>query len=148
MKRTFRKDLALLLIRAEHVIHLMVSLMLIIAGSSVFYYSFKIFNEISNITIFMLINNALLLLIIKEVLWTVIKFFRGQDFSLNSFLFIGVISSIRSMLLIEVQKSIEKTQHLELALELGINAITIFILMLSYYLFNKAKLFKLKNYNK
>lgn len=126
------------LLFSEYIIHIMVALMLLLATMDIFVSSFMestFFEQIDTLT---LISSALLMMIIKEVLWTVIKFFKKQAFGISSFLFIGVISSIREMLFIEVQKSVEKTHSFNLTLELGINALVIFILVLAYYILSKS----------
>ncbi len=61
-----------------------------------------------------------------------------QSFGISSFLFIGIISGIREMLFIEVQKSVEKSHSFNLTLELALNAGVIFILVAAYYLLSKA----------
>lgn len=127
-----------LLLFSEYIIHGMVAIMLLIATFLVFvktFWSFPLFGSLNALN---LISSALLMLIIKEVLWTVIKFFKKQSFGISSFLFIGIISGIREMLFIEVQKSMEKTHSLDLTLELGINALVIFVLVAAYYLLSKS----------
>lgn len=126
------------LLFAEYVIHILVAVMLLLATVNIFIQSFWKGNILFNINTLDLISGALLMLIIKEVLWTVIKFFKKQSFGISSFLFIGVISSIREMLFIEVQKSVEKANSFHLTIELGVNALVIFILVLAYYILTKS----------
>jgi uncharacterized membrane protein (DUF373 family) len=128
------------LLICEDIIHLIVAAFLLFATAGTLIYSFYCFKGFTAHSILTLISNALLILIIKEVLWTVIKFFKREPFSISSFLFIGVISSIRQILFLEVQKSFEGnhsdlTKH---ALELGINSGVILILTISYFIVVKA----------
>ena len=127
-----------MLLYAEYVIHLMVAVMLLMATGMIFVQAFWSISGFGTAEALNLISSALLMLIVKEVLWTVIKFFKKQSFGIGSFLFIGVISGIREMLFIEVQKSIEKSHSFYLTLELGINALVIFILVAAYYILNKS----------
>lgn len=127
-----------ILLYAEYVIHVMVAIMLLMATAMIFVEAFWSISGFGTAQALNLISSALLMLIVKEVLWTVIKFFKKQSFGIGSFLFIGIISGIREMLFIEVQKSVEKNHSFYLTLELGINALVIFILVAAYYILNKA----------
>ncbi|MBI5042303.1 MAG: phosphate-starvation-inducible PsiE family protein [Nitrospirae bacterium] len=90
------------------------------------------------------INDVLLVLIIMEVLWTVLRYLKRQKFSLNPFLAIGIISSIRRILVIGAQMSIGEMHDLEkvkvLFIELGINTGIILALIVAYYIYNKTPL--------
>lgn len=127
-----------LLLYSEYVIHSMVALMLLMATVMIFTSAFWEIHGFGSENAMHLISSALLMLIVKEVLWTVIKFFKKQSFGISSFLFIGIISGIREMLFIEVQKSVEKGHSFYLSVELGINALVIFILVAAYYLLSKS----------
>lgn len=127
-----------ILLYAEYLIHIMVAIMLLMATAMIFIEAFWLVPGFGTAEALGLISSALLMLIVKEVLWTVIKFFKKQSFGIGSFLFIGIISGIREMLFIEVQKSVEKNHSFNLTLELGINALVIFILVAAYYILNKS----------
>lgn len=126
------------LLYSEYIIHAMVAVMLLIATFMIFVQAFWNVPYLTTTRALNLISNALLMMIVKEVLWTVIKFFKKQPFGISSFLYIGIISGIREMLFIEVQKSVEKSHSFNLTLELGINAMVIFILVAAYYLLKKS----------
>jgi uncharacterized membrane protein (DUF373 family) len=93
----------------------------------------------ANFSLLTLLGNALLLLIIKEIIWTVLRFIRREKFSLSSFLYIGVISSIREIMFLSIQKTIEKTEGLTITFEILLNAFVVFLLVLAYYFFKKAR---------
>lgn len=133
----FIKKTARLLIWTEMILHLIVFMMLVVAAMLIVVDSIKNFHNLSLLT---LINNALLLLIIKEIIWTVLRFFKQEKFSLSPFIYIGVISGVREILFLGMKNSIEKTDGLNLTLEILINAIVVFLLVLSYYLFKKARI--------
>lgn len=132
------------LIISEDFIHLLVALLLLFATGGVFIHSIVNFGGINPHSILSLVSNALLILIIKEVLWTVIKFLRRESFSISSFLFIGVISSVRQILFLEVQKSFEGNINLlQHSYELLVNAGVILLLTIAYLLVAKAdKIYK------
>jgi len=133
------KAVVKILLYSEYVIHAMVAVMLLMATFMIFVQAFWDVPRFSMTKILNLISSALLMLIVKEVLWTVIKFFKKQAFGISSFLFIGIISGIREMLFLEVQKSVEKAHSFSLTLELGINALVIFVLVAAYYLLSKSE---------
>jgi len=95
--------------------------------------------ENANFTLLTLLSNALLLLVIKEIIWTVLRFIKQEKFSLSPFIYIGVISSIREIMFLSIQKTIEKTEGLTISFEILINAIVVLLLVLAYYLFKKAR---------
>lgn len=121
------------------ILHLIVFLMLVVAAILIVVDSISNFRN-SNFSLLTLINNALLLLIIKEIIWTVLRFFKQEKFSLSPFIYIGVISSVREILFLGIKNSIEKNVGLNLSLEILINAVVVFLLVLSYYLFKKARI--------
>ena len=138
MKNKLEIHVGRILLLIEYFLQIIVALMLLGATMGVVVIIGKDIFKFNYISVFSLINNALLLLIVKEVLWTVIKFFRKEEFSVSSFLFIGVISGIRQILFAEVQKTAEKIDLTHLSIEIGLNAFLIFILIVSYYILVKA----------
>lgn len=121
------------------ILHLIVFMMLVVAAILIVVDSIRNFHN-SNFSLLTLINNALLLLIIKEIIWTVLRFLKQEKFSLSPFIYIGVISSVREILFLGIKNSIEKNAGLNLSLEILINAVVVFLLVLSYYLFKKARI--------
>jgi len=121
------------------ILHLVVFMMLVVAAILIVVDSISNFHN-SNFSLLTLINNALLLLIIKEIIWTVLRFLKQEKFSLSPFIYIGVISSVREILFLGIKNSIEKNTGLNLSLEILINAVVVFLLVLSYYLFKKARI--------
>lgn len=112
--------------------------MLVIAASLIIFDSIRTI-EYGNISILTLVSNALLLLVIKEVVWTVLRFFRKEKFSLSPFIYVGVISGIREILFLSIQKTVEKGNELNITLEILLNAIVVFLLVGAYYVFKKAR---------
>ncbi len=137
--RRIIKNTGKLLIWTEILLHFVVFIMLVLASALIIYDSL-ITLERSHFSILILISNALLLLVIKEIIWTVLQFFKREKFSLSPFLYVGVISGIREILFLGIQKSIEKGNATTFSLEILANAAVIFLLVLSYYLFKRARL--------
>ena len=55
------------------------------------------------------VHDILLVMIVLELLWTVLTYLREHTVPLEPFLFVGIISSVRKLLLIGAQMSIEHT---------------------------------------
>lgn len=129
-----------LLIIADDVIHIAVAVLLVAAAVVMLGYAVENFTEISVAAIVLVVNDALFVLIIAEVLWTIIRYLRREKFSLAPFLFIGIISSIRRILVIDAQMSVGESEHAfyENMIELGAHVAIIFILVVAYYLVRKA----------
>lgn len=127
-----------LLVVSEDLVHFVVAAFLLVATAGVVLQSLDAVRLSTPAAIMLLINNALLILIIKEILWTIIRFLGRQQISIASFIFIGVISAIRRLLVIEAVSP--GGEHVEPghALEMGMTALVVFVLMLAYYVYRRA----------
>ena len=121
----------------EYLIHLVVAIMLVIAVGGIIISTFTGFSITKNVLL--LISNALLIMIIKEVIWTVIKFFKKERFSVASFILIGIISAVRQSLYVEAQISLNKSHGWEPLIEIGANTLIILVLSVAYYIVKKAE---------
>lgn len=129
------------LIIADDFIHIAVALFLLISALLILGRTALHFQEISTHSILAVINDVLFVLIIMEILWTVIRFLGRKSFSLGSFLIIGIIGSIRRMLMVEAHMSMggevstEKFYHY--MMEMGLSTLIVFILIVAYYMVSK-----------
>lgn len=129
------------LIIADDFIHIAVALFLLISALLILGRTALHFQEISAHSILSVINDVLFVLIIMEILWTVIRFLGRKSFSLGSFLIIGIIASIRQLLIVEAHMSMggevttEKFYHY--MIQMGLAAVIVFILVVAYYLVSK-----------
>lgn len=130
-----------LLIIADDVIHIAVAVMLVAAAAVMMWYAVENFTDLSISSILQVVNDALFVLIIAEVLWTIIRYLRREKFSLAPFLFIGIISSLRRILVIDAQMAVGEGGHSfnETIMELGVHVSIIFVLVVAYYLVKKAR---------
>ncbi len=135
LTETFRK----LLVKLDVIFHILAAVLLLIACGFIIYYAFLNILEPSRASVIALVNDVLLALIILELLWTVIKFLKKQKFSLGPFLAIGVIASIRRILLIEVQTSLMKHTPVEKLYEIGLSAAVVLVLIIAYYMYVKSQ---------
>jgi len=132
---SFRK----LLLYFDILFHVIAALLLLVACGFILYYAFLHILDPSRDSVIALVNDVLLALIILELLWTVIRFLKKQQFSLGPFLAIGIIAAIRRILLIEAQTSFMEHTPVEKLYEIGLSAIVIIVLMVAYYLSFKAQ---------
>jgi len=130
-----------LLIIADDVIHIAVAVLLVGAALVMLWYALENFSDLSVAATVVVVNDTLCVLIIAEVLWTIIRYLRREKFSLAPFLFIGIISSLRRILVIDAQMAVGESEHTfyENMIELGVHVAIIFILVVAYYLVKKAR---------
>ncbi|MDO8445782.1 MAG: phosphate-starvation-inducible PsiE family protein [Deltaproteobacteria bacterium] len=129
------------LIIADDFIHIAVALFLLSSALLILGRTALHFQEISTHSILAVINDVLFVLIIMELLWTVIRFLGRKSFSLGSFLIIGIIGSIRKMLMVEAHMSmggeVTTEKFYQYMMEMGLSAAIVFILIVAYYLVSK-----------
>jgi uncharacterized membrane protein (DUF373 family) len=101
-------------------------------------------------------NQVLLALIVMELLWPVVRFLKRAPFRINPFLYVGIISSTRRILLIEAEhsmaaKAVAKVTadpslpaqlgviDWSLPIELGVNVGVILVLAIALYLIGERE---------
>lgn len=133
-----------LLIVADDALHIVVAVFLVTGAFIMLGYAARNFADISVVSILHVVNDVLLVLIIAEVLWTIIRYLRREEFSLAPFLFIGIISSLRRILFIDAEMSMGTSPRTfnENIIELGVHVGIIFILVVAYLLVKKAKAYE------
>jgi len=81
-----------------------------------------------------------MVMILMELLWSIIIYLKRQEFSLNPYIFMGIISSIRGILVVEARLSLSHGPEIkEYLTELGVNSGVILALVGAYYFVNKQK---------
>ncbi len=136
--RNFVQKLRRLLLRLDDYVHLMVALFLMAGALVVLLHSAFSLTSLSIDSVLNLINDMLFVIIILELLWIMLSYLGRRRFPIASFILIGIISTIRRILLIEAQASFnsEKSttffspQTVDLLLYVGI----VVILVVAYYL--------------
>ncbi len=107
-KRAFVLNVKLLrqlLIAADDIIHFVVALTLIVSAAFIVIQTLPNFLHPDTKSILHVINDMLLALIVMELMWPIVRFLKRKPFSLNPFLYIGIISSTRRILMIEAEHS-------------------------------------------
>ena len=134
------KFLRQLLIGLDDLMHFAVALILAICGGLILVKTVPNLLHPDITTLLHVLNDVLLVLIIMELMWPIIRFLKREPFTLNPFLYIGIISCIRRILLIEAEHSIvsqtigykvEFTALWPVLAELATNVLIILILAIS-----------------
>jgi len=127
------------LIFADDAVHVLVAVALLLAAVFMLVFTATNFASINVNSILLVINDVLFVLIVMELLWTVIRYLKRQEFSLKPFLAIGIISSLRRILMVEAQMSMDRhTDYYPLA-ELGVSTAIVLVLVFSYYLMTRVE---------
>ncbi|MDD5452450.1 MAG: phosphate-starvation-inducible PsiE family protein [Desulfovibrionales bacterium] len=128
-----------LLVHADIAFHVLAGLLLLIACGFIMYYGITNLAHPSRTAIISLVNDVLLALIILELFWTIIRFLKKQRFTLEPFLSIGIIASVRRILLVEIELSHVEHVQVERLWEIGLSALVILCLVFAYYLAAKVE---------
>ncbi len=108
-----------------------VAIMLLIEGATdVFYFSAH--------TIPHIISDMMFVLIIMELFRQVMRQIVRHTFSLNPFLYIGIIASIRGILLTQMSLSMGEVEWQEGIAQLVIHGFLVLILIISHLIYNKS----------
>jgi uncharacterized membrane protein (DUF373 family) len=88
------------------------------------------------------VNDTLFVIIVLEVLRTVIAHFQRETFALQPFLIIGIISTVRHLLMVGARlllaEAVSPTQFRQSIIELGISGSLTFVLVGAYVLLRRA----------
>ena len=88
-----------------------------------------------------ILDRLLLVLIVLEILWTIITYLESHKVPLEPFLYVGIITSIRKLLIIGAEAEIahlrENLQYI--AMDMGINVTVIIVLVIGLYLIRKSR---------
>lgn len=131
------KFLRQLLIAADDIMHFVVATTLLACAALILAQAIPKLFPPDTSSILQVLNDILLSLIIMELMWPIVRFLRRESFSINPFLYIGIISSVRRILMIEAEHSmIERLTHENaewsttwpMLTELGVNVVIIFVL--------------------
>jgi uncharacterized membrane protein (DUF373 family) len=88
-----------------------------------------------------ILHELLLAMIILEVLWLIYDYLKTKNISVEPFLIIGIISSVRKILILSA-KPIENITPASMDLyikEIATNTIVIFVIIIGLYLVRKSK---------
>lgn len=94
-----------MLIAADDIMHFSVAAVLVICAAVILIRTLPNLLHADTIGILHVLNDILLTLIVMELLWPIVRFLKRKPFSLSPFLYIGIISSTRRILMLEAEHS-------------------------------------------
>ena len=94
-----------LLIAADDIMHFSVAAVLLICAAVILIRTLPNLLHADTLGILHVLNDILLTLIVMELLWPIVRFLKRKPFSLSPFLYIGIISSTRRILMLEAEHS-------------------------------------------
>jgi uncharacterized membrane protein (DUF373 family) len=105
------KILRQLLIAADDIMHFIVASTLLVCAALILFRTIPNLLHPDTTAILHVLNDVLLSLIIMELMWPIVRFLRREAFSINPFLYIGIISSTRRILMVEAEHSFLSRLH-------------------------------------
>jgi uncharacterized membrane protein (DUF373 family) len=127
------------LFRFDEILHVIVALLLIALVLCMAFYTITHFNVYSPVMVLKVIDDIMLMLIILELLWPVLRFLRKEPFSLGPFIYVGIISGVRRILSIEAKASIEHIQDSYHLIEIGVSVGVVLVLAVTLLLYQKSR---------
>lgn len=94
-----------MLIAADDLMHFAVAAVLMVSAAIILVRTIPNLFHGETAALLHVLNDVLLALIVMELMWPIVRFLKRKPFSLNPFLYIGIISSTRRILLIEAEHS-------------------------------------------
>ncbi|MBU1599552.1 phosphate-starvation-inducible PsiE family protein [bacterium] len=129
-----------LFILIDDIVHIIVAILLVGAAFLLLYEAGLKFREANEHAAFQMISDLLFVLVIMEFLWSIIRYLKRLPFSIEPFLYVGIISSIRGMVVVEAKLATgsgKEILYFQLA-EICVAALVVFIFVLSLYLLRKT----------
>ncbi len=104
---------------------------------------FQAGKNVMDITI-KLVHHLLLIMIILEILWTLKNYIRTQKLSVEAFIIIAIISSVRKILVASASVSASPSAHIDsiispLMAEVMIDTAVIFLMVVAIYVLRKSR---------
>ncbi len=88
------------------------------------------------------IQDFLMVMIILEIFWTIMTYLKGRSVTVEPFLFIGIISSVRGIILLGtkvLEGEITSKELYHFSVEIGVHSGEIFLLALALYLVRSSR---------
>lgn len=137
MENVWKKILRFLF-KLDNLLHIIIAISLLFFAFVAVFKGFYDFREISYVSIINAVSDIFLALVLAELLWPVLKFLKKEEFSLNPFIFVGIISATRKLLLLEAKQAQEGSKDYHILLEQGVTILIIFVLIVVYYIYSKT----------
>lgn len=132
----FVQKLRKVLLRIDDFIHLIVAIFLMSGAIIVLVHSALNLTSLTTEAVLQLINDMLFVVIILELLWIMLSYLGRRRFPIASFILIGIISTIRRILLVEAQSSYKESERFGMfsyhSLQLVLYVVIVLMLVYAY----------------
>ncbi len=132
----FVQRLRKVLLRIDDFIHLIVAIFLMSGAVIVLVHSALNLTTLTTDSVLQLINDMLFVVIILELLWIMLSYLGRRRFPIASFILIGIISTIRRILLVEAQSSYKESERFGMfsyhSLQLILYVVIVLLLVYAY----------------
>ena len=122
----------------DEILHIMIAFLLAALVFCMAFYTITHFKAFSPEAALPIIDDIMLMLIILELLWPVLRFLRKERFSLSPFIYVGIISGVRRILTIEAKASIGHHQSYYSLIEIGVSVGVVLVLGVVLLLYERA----------
>ncbi len=136
--KTFLNFTRKVLHHLDEILHILIAFMLVGLVFCMAYYTITHFKAFTPEAALPIIDDIMLMLIILELLWPVLKFLRREKFSLSPFIYVGIISGVRRILTIEAKASIAHHESYYSLIEIGVSVGVVLVLGVVLLLYEKA----------
>ena len=123
----------------DDIILVLVALGIIAVAGLLMYEAMTDFAFFTQHSISHIISDMMFVLIIMELFRQVMRQLNRLPFSLNPFIYIGVIASIRGLLLTQMKIGLGEAEWAGGVIQLGVHAGIVLVLVISLYLYSKSK---------
>lgn len=128
-----------LLNAVDDIILFMVAVGIIVVAGMLMVEAVSDFLDFSQHTISHVISDLMFVLIIMELFRQVMRQINRHPFSLSPFIYIGVIASIRGILLTQMKLGMGETEWSGGVVQLSVHALIVLVLVVSFVIYNKYK---------
>ncbi|RTZ93208.1 MAG: hypothetical protein DSY91_02485 [Deltaproteobacteria bacterium] len=128
-----------LLHHLDEILHILIAFLLVALVFCMAFYTITHFKAFSPEAALPIIDDIMLMLIILELLWPVLRFLRRERFSLSPFIYVGIISGVRRILAIEAKASISHQQSTYSLIEIGVSVGVVLVLGIVLLIYEKAR---------
>ncbi len=139
---SLQKFMKKILHQLDELLHILIAFLLVALVFCMAVYTVTHFRAFSPEAVLPIIDDIMLMLIILELLWPVLRFLRRERFSLSPFIYVGIISGVRRILAIEAKASISHHQSYYSLIEIGVSVGVVLVLGIVLWIYEKARQFQ------
>ena len=135
----FSRHISSWLVNVDYLVLLLTALGLLVIAVIVLIEAFYDFLALNKYSITHIVNSLMFVLIIMELFRQVFGQLSRHRFSLNPFLFIGIIASVRGVLITQMKVAEREMPLWDGLAQIGIYGVIVLIMVVSYYISLKAE---------